>query len=139
MIALLYWLVPKELFKFIRRKPRTWAGVMVIYPFVSVIPQTIIYRVFFMHRYAYLFGNGWGMIAAATAAFGIGHVVFRHPVPVIITAIGGFIFAFNYHTTGSAPLSAIEHALYGDLAFTIGYSYYLYHASERTVEAVIEK
>ncbi|CAN5579032.1 hypothetical protein BH10PLA1_BH10PLA1_07550 [soil metagenome] len=134
MIALLYWLAPQQLFKFVRRKPRTWAGVMVVYPLVSVIPQTVIYRVFFMYRYAPLFGNGWLMIMAATVAFGLGHLIFRHPVPVLMTTVGGLIFALRYHATASAPLSAIEHAIYGDLAFTIGYSYYLYHASKRMTD-----
>ncbi len=30
MIGLLYWLAPQQLFKFGRRKRRTWAGVMVV-------------------------------------------------------------------------------------------------------------
>lgn len=136
LAALLYRLAPAQLFKLPRRKPRVWAMVMLAYPLISVVPQTIIYRVYFMHRYEMLFGSGWGMILAATLAFGLGHVIFRHPVPVVVTMIGGLIFAIRYHVTGSAPLSAFEHALYGDLAFTIGYGYYLYHGSVRSVEAM---
>lgn len=134
MVGLLYLLVPDEVFRFVRRKPRLWAVVMLVYPITSVVPQTIIFRVFFIHRYAPLFGNGWGMIVAAGLMFGFGHIIFRHHVPVLLTAIGGFIFAADYLATGSAPLSAIQHAIYGDLAFTIGYSYYLYHGSVRLAE-----
>lgn len=136
MLGLLYLLVPDQLFKLVRRKPRLWAIVMVMYPLMSVVPQTIIYRVFFMHRYEVLFGRGWLMIAMAALAFGLGHIIFRHSVPVLITTIGGFIFAWRYTVTGSAPLSLLEHSLYGNLAFTIGYSYYLYHGSVRATESL---
>lgn len=137
MIGLLYWLAKDQLFRFVRRKPKLWATVMVMYPLMSVVPQTIIYRVYFMHRYEVLFGSGWLMIVMAALAFGFGHVIFRHAVPVLLTTVGGLIFAWRYSLTGSAPLSVLEHSIYGNLAFTIGYSYYLYHGSVRATESFI--
>jgi hypothetical protein len=49
----------------------------------------------------------------------------------------GRLFAWRYQSTGSAALTAIEHALYGNLAFTIGFSRYLYHASTRTAGSLV--
>lgn len=140
--ALLLWgiltvLAPEDRFLLPRRKPKVWAMLLVLYPIASVIPQTIIYRVYFMHCYQPLFGDGWAMIVIATAAFALGHVIFRHPMAVLLTVAGGLLFCWRYHTTGSAVLSALEHALYGNLVFTIGYSRYLYHASTRAAEGLV--
>ena len=137
LFGLLSYMAPQDRFKLIRKKPRVWVTVMVLYPLLSVIPQTIIYRVFFMHRYQALFGSGALMLAAATLAFGLGHIIFRQPLPVLLTTVGGLLFAWRYMATGSAGYSAIEHALYGNLAFTIGFSRYLYHASTRTAESLV--
>jgi hypothetical protein len=137
LFGLLSYMSPDDRFKLLRKKPRVWAMVMLLYPLMSVIPQTIIYRVFFMHRYQVLFGNDLLMLTAATLAFGLGHVIFRHPLPVILTTIGGLLFAWRFMATGSAGYSAIEHALYGNLAFTIGFSRYLYHASTRMAESLV--
>jgi hypothetical protein len=135
MLALLLWWVrPETLLSLPRRDPRLWALVMCLYPLLSVIPQTLIYRVFFMHRYDALFGRGWRLVIAATLAFGFCHIVFRHPLPVAITTIGGLLFAWRYWKTRSAPISALEHALYGDIAFTLGYGAYLYHGSIEMIE-----
>jgi hypothetical protein len=58
---------------------------------------------------------------------------------VLLTLAGGLLFCWRYHTTGSAALSAVEHALYGNLVFTIGYSRYLYHASTRAAEGLVNR
>lgn len=47
-----------------------WALVIVLYPILSVYPQELIFRAFLFHRYAPLFGNGVGLVAASAAAFG---------------------------------------------------------------------
>jgi len=134
LAGLLYWLQPAAMFSFPRQQPNLWILVMCMYPIVSVVPQTIIYRVFFMHRYEPLFGKGWTMVFVATAAFALCHIIFKHPLPILLTSVGGLLFAWRYWSTGSAPLSALEHAIYGDLAFTIGYGWYLYHGSMRTMQ-----
>ena len=45
------------LFSFPKNNFHLWVIVMFIYPFFSVIPQEIIYRVFFYHRYKKLFSG----------------------------------------------------------------------------------
>lgn len=137
MIGLIWWFTPTLLFAFPRSRPKFWMIVICFYPIFSVIPQTIIYRAFFLHRYEPLFGSGWLMLVVAALAFGLAHLVFRHALPIILTTIAGFLFVWRYASTESAPASALEHALYGDMVFTVGLGTYFYLGSQRLVEQIL--
>jgi len=120
---------PELLFGMVRQRPLLWAAVMVLYPVLSVYPQGIIYRAFLMHRYAGLIGSDVAMIVVSAAAFGFLHIIFRNPLAVGMTFFGGLLFAWRYQASQSLALSAVEHALYGCLLFTVGLGQYFYHGS----------
>lgn len=54
------------------------------------------------------------------------HIIFRNPVAPLLTLPGGYLFATTYTRTRSLLITGIEHALYGDLVFTIGLGIYFY-------------
>jgi membrane protease YdiL (CAAX protease family) len=124
--AAVYWLAPSHLFGFVRRAPAFWAIVMLLYPVLSVYPQGIIYRAFFFERYRVLFPNPLILIAMSAVAFSFAHIIFRNPIAVIFTLIGGLLFAWRYGATNSLFTSSFEHALYGCWMFTIGLGEYFY-------------
>lgn len=109
-----------------RSRPVLWAVIMVAYPLLSVYPQELIWRAFFFHRYRLLFPGRWAMILASSLAFGYVHVLFLSPLAVVLTVVGGVLFAWTYERTGSILASSIEHALYGCLIFTIGLGEHFY-------------
>ena len=121
-----YFVAPGLLFNFIRRAPAFWAILMVLYPVLSVYPQGIVYRTFFFERYRALFPNPATLIMRSAAAFSFVHIIFRNPIAVGFTLIGGVIFAWRYAETGSLLTSSFEHALYGCWMFTIGLGDYFY-------------
>jgi membrane protease YdiL (CAAX protease family) len=121
-----YFLRPQLLFNFVRRAPIFWGVVMLLYPVLSVYPQGIIYRAFFFHRYRGLFPGTLQLILASAVAFAFVHIIFRNPLAVAFTFIGGLLFAWRYQETGSLFTSSLEHALYGCLMFTIGLGEYFY-------------
>jgi membrane protease YdiL (CAAX protease family) len=121
-----YFLRPQLLFNFVRRAPLFWGVVMLLYPVLSVYPQGIIYRAFFFHRYRGLFPGVLPMILASAAVFAFVHIIFRNPIAVTFTFIGGLLFAWRYQETRSLFTSSLEHALYGCLMFTIGLGEYFY-------------
>jgi membrane protease YdiL (CAAX protease family) len=123
--------VPELLFSFVRTHPRLWGAVMLLYPILSVYPQGLIYRSFLMHRYASLFSSEWAIILASAAAFSFMHIVFRNPLAVTLTFLGGLIFAWRYSVTGSLLTSSIEHAFYGCWLFTVGLGQFFYHGRVR--------
>lgn len=117
---------PREFLGFPRSNPGFWAVVMLAYPLFSVYPQELIFRAFLFHRYGSVFRNGWAMIAASALAFGFGHIVLNNWVAVAMTVIGGALFARTYQRTRSVLAASLEHALYGDLVFTLGLGMYFY-------------
>jgi uncharacterized protein len=121
-----YLFAPQRLFSFVRRTPVFWAIVMILYPVLSVYPQGIVYRAFFFERYRALFPNTAILIAMSAIAFSFVHIIFRNPIAVGFTLIGGLLFAWRYAVTGSLLTSSFEHALYGCWMFTIGLGEYFY-------------
>jgi len=121
-----YLLRPQMLFSFVRRAPWFWGLVMLLYPALSVYPQGIVYRAFFFHRYRELFQGRLGMVLPSAVAFAFMHIIFRNPIAVSFTLVGGLLFAWRYQQTGSLFTSSLEHALYGCLMFTIGLGDYFY-------------
>lgn len=131
LIALYTWQAhPERLLGFVQRRPLLWALVIFLYPVLSVYPQGVLYRVFLFHRYAGLFPHPAARIAASAMAFSCLHIVFRNPVAPAFTLVGGLLFAWTYARTRSAAASAFEHALYGDLIFTIGLGWFFYSGAQ---------
>lgn len=131
-IVLILKYAPAEFMNLPRSKPLLWLLVMVLYPTLSVYPQGIVYRVFMFERYRPLFGAGWGIVAASAAAFVVVHIVFRNPLALILTFLGGVLFALRYLQTNSLFVSSFEHALYGCAIFTVGIGRSFYHAAMRS-------
>lgn len=120
-------LFPQNLFDFPRKEPILWAILMIAYPLVSALVQEVIFRRFFFWRYRSLFnGNGIAIVINAML-FSFTHAVFLNPVAVILSFIGGFLFAFTFKRTRSLLLVTLEHTLYGNTLFTIGLGSFFYH------------
>src|SRR5579884_2011888 len=124
-----WWWKPQLLFSLIKRSPGFWALMMVIYPLFSVYPQEFLFRAYFFHRYQTLFGTEWPMIAASALSFGFVHIVLGNWIAVVLSAIGGVLFASTYRQSRSLLLVCIEHAIFGNFIFTIGLGLYFYHGN----------
>jgi uncharacterized protein len=116
----IWWYRPELLFSLIKRSPVIWAAIMILYPLISVIPQEVLFRGYFFHRYGPLFGARLGMIAASALAFGWVHIIFGNWISVALTTVGGVLFGATYRKSGSLLLACLEHALFGNFIFTIG-------------------
>ena len=116
----IWWFKPELLFSLIKRQPILWAAIMILYPLISVIPQEVLFRGYFFHRYGPLFGGRLGMIAASALAFGWVHIIFGNWISVALTTVGGVLFGATYRRSGSLLLACLEHALFGNFIFTIG-------------------
>lgn len=120
MTAVTWMTMPESFLIFPRERPGLWILVVVLYPALSVWPQEMIYRAFIFRRYALLFGPRAGYVLASALAFGFMHIIFVNTVAVVLSVLGGLLFAGNYARSRSLALVSIEHALYGCLIFTIG-------------------
>jgi hypothetical protein len=119
--------IPHRFLGLPQRAPAVWLAVMLLYPILSVIPQELIYRTFFFHRYGPLFGDArWLAIGVNGALFGFAHIIFGSYVSVLLTTLLGGLVAWRYDATRSFWAVWLEHSLYGCLVFTIGLGHYFF-------------
>jgi hypothetical protein len=126
LTALTLILVPNRFFQFPLERPVLWLVVMVLYPLLSVIPQELLFRSFFMKRYRTLFPRAQIMIGLSGLAFGFSHLPLDNLVGPSLAALGGMIFAASHAEHRSLKWATIEHALYGCFVFTVGLGWYFY-------------
>lgn len=134
LAALTGGLFPELFFRFPRESPRVWVLVMLLYPLLSVLPQEVMFRAFFMPRYAPLFGRGAALLAVNALAFAWAHVFFLNWIAPLLSLAGGWLLADTWQRTRDLRLVCIEHALYGQLVFTTGIGWFFYTGSTRAIE-----
>lgn len=126
IVALTAWFLPETFLSLPLQKPRFWLLIMVLYPVLSVWPQEVLYRAFLFARYRSLFRSDTGIIIASALAFGFAHVIFLNWIAIVMTTVGGLLFARNYARYRSLRLICLEHSLYGCLIFTVGLGRFFY-------------
>ena len=126
MLIFTWILIPEQLFSLPHKKPLAWVAVMVLYPLLSVVPQEILFRTYYLGRY-HLFMSPNTLRLTSAIAFGWVHIVLLNWVAVVFSMVGGVFFAETYLKTKSLACVCFEHALYGCYLFSIGLGYYFYH------------
>jgi len=119
-------LVDKNLlFIFPKTNFKLWLIVIFIYPFLSVIPQELVYRVFFFQRYFPNINRFYFPVFLNLVVFAYGHLVFSNMHAIIITAIVSPIFTYAY-LKKSFLTCVILHTLGGQIIFTLGLGKYFF-------------
>ena len=124
-MALVYLIKPDIFMQWPIEQPALWVTTLLIYPIVSVIPQEIIFRTFFFHRYKRIMPSKHVRWAVSTFAFGLAHLVYGNWIAVVVSWFGGALFGYRYMQTRSTPMVVIEHAIWGSFMFTVGLGTYL--------------
>ena len=118
---------PHRFLYFMERRPELWTLVMIFYPVLSVTVQEVLCRVFFFHRYGPLLENRALLLILLNAVlFGYAHIIFQNWEAVWISTLGGVLFAVRYWRTRSFWAVWLEHSMYGNLIFTIGFGSFFY-------------
>ena len=136
--AVIYFYDDRLLFIYVREIPLLWVLLMILYSLLVVYPQELIYRTFFFHRYKRFFSNHLVMIVISAVVFGYMHIVFQNVVAIILTLVGGVLFAITYHKTRSTFAASFEHALYGCFVFTVGLHSYFIQLNTRLLMEYIQ-
>lgn len=119
--TLCVWLIkPNALFCVPRSNLPLFGIILLVYTFLSVWPQEVIYRTFYFTRYSDLFPSKKLLIFVNAIVFSLAHIFFKNTLVLVLTFIGGLLFAYTYVKTKSTTLVSIEHALYGNWLFTVG-------------------
>lgn len=120
--TILYMLITNksELFHILYRKPKLWVVILFAYAMFSVYPQELIYRTLYFQRYRGLFKSNALFVLVNAIVFSLAHVFYRNSLVLLMTFLGGLLFALTYLKTKSTLLVSIEHAIYGCWLFTVG-------------------
>jgi membrane protease YdiL (CAAX protease family) len=121
MTIVYMWFTAKgDLFHVLFQKPKLWMLILFAYAMFSVYPQELIYRTLYFQRYESLFKSKSLFIFVNAIVFSLAHIFYRNPLVLLMTFLGGILFALTYDKTKSTLLVSIEHAIYGCWLFTVG-------------------
>ena len=109
-----------DLFHVLYQKPKLWIIILFAYAMFSVYPQELIYRTLYFQRYSSLFKSKSIFIFINAIVFSLAHIFYRNSLVLLMTFLGGILFALTYEKTKSTLLVVIEHAIYGCWLFTVG-------------------
>lgn len=96
-----------------------------LYPLLSALPQELIFRSLFFHRYGGLFASMAQARLANAALFSLAHLMYWSWVVMALTFVGGWIFAHVYLRRGF-PAVWVLHGIAGNVLFTVGMGRYFF-------------
>jgi len=102
-----------------------WLLLLLLYPLLSVLPQELIFRTYFFHRYKHIMPKKTVRIFVSATTFALAHIVYANWVAVGLAFLGGLLFSYTYSQSRSTFVCVIEHSLWGLWMFTLGIGRYL--------------
>ncbi|TWI35097.1 CPBP family intramembrane glutamic endopeptidase [Paracoccus sulfuroxidans] len=99
--------------------------VWTLYPLLSALPQELIFRPLFFHRYGALFPDQRVGLLVNAAVFSFAHLMYWSWIVAILTFAGGLVFALAYVRRGF-PSAWLFHGIAGNVLFTMGMGAYFY-------------
>lgn len=116
---------PERLFALTRHAPRWMLFILLLYPLLSALPQELIFRALFFHRYGALMPGRWAALAVNAAVFSLAHLMYWNPIVLVMTAIGGWLFGRAYLDRGF-PAAWFLHMIAGNSVFLVGMGGWFY-------------
>ena len=119
-----FWIFPHLFFQYPMEHFYAYLLTFFLYPVVSVLPQEIIYRVYFFHRYREIVPEKYLLMLSNAIIFGLTHFIYGNWVAPIATFLVSWIFIFNYLKSKSLLNVSLEHYIYGLIMFTVGFGHF---------------
>ncbi|MDH2328973.1 CPBP family intramembrane metalloprotease [Cereibacter sp. SYSU M97828] len=117
------WLQPWATFWLWRKEHGLFWALLVAYPLLSALPQEVIYRTLFFRRYATILPEGHFATVLNATLFSLAHLMFWNWVILLVSFVGGLLFAWSYRQRGLVEAWAL-HSLTGFLLFATGVGWY---------------
>ncbi|MDO5530351.1 MAG: CPBP family glutamic-type intramembrane protease [Paracoccus sp. (in: a-proteobacteria)] len=124
-LAVLVVAAPHAIFALPRYQPALLLMILALYPLLSALPQELIFRPLFFHRYGRLMPDARVAIWVNAGVFAFAHLMYWSLIVTLFTFVGGLIFARSYLQRG-LPEVWVLHAVAGNILFAIGMGVYFY-------------
>ncbi len=129
ILPLSYFIMGDRFLILLRERPDILILIWLLYPWLSVLGQEILYRPLFFRRYGELFPSEGIAIAINTLIFALAHAFFERWITFLLTLGGGFLFSVIYTRTKSFSTVFVLHWIAGGIIFTSGMRWYFYHGA----------
>lgn len=123
--AIMTWTYPNYQLNTSAERLRMLTRIWLLYPLLSALPQELIFRTLFFHRYGTLFARPWVAVLVNAAIFAFAHLMYWSAVVAGLTFLGGLIFAYYYLRRGFST-AWLLHALAGNMLFAVGMGAFFY-------------
>lgn len=129
-VALLGWAImmltqPENIRALTIPRVKFLALIWMLYPLLSALPQELIFRPLFFHRFGSLFPDRGTAVMVNAFVFSFAHLMYWSLIVAVLTLIGGWIFARAYLIRGF-PSAWILHGIAGNVLFTVGMGAYFW-------------
>ncbi|MDO5632107.1 MAG: CPBP family intramembrane metalloprotease [Paracoccus sp. (in: a-proteobacteria)] len=121
------WLSGRQdaIFNILRVQPEMLLMIWALYPLLSALPQELIFRPLFYHRYGSLFASRKQALMVNAAVFSFAHLMYWSAIVLLMTFVGGWIFGRAYLKHGF-PAAWLLHAIAGNIIFAVGMGVYFW-------------
>lgn len=118
---------PAALLTLPREMPRLMVLIAFFYPFLSALPQEIIFRPLFFRRYgALLPTDPRAQVVLNAGVFAGAHLMYWSWIVAAMTFAGGLVFAWSYRIRGNFPEAVVLHSVAGVVVFALGLGIFFY-------------
>jgi membrane protease YdiL (CAAX protease family) len=117
---------PGQMFLLWRMRPELLAAVIVLYPFLSALPQEVVFRALYFGRYGAILPGGRIALMLNAAVFALAHLMFWNWIVLVMSFAGGLVFAHAWTVRRSFPQAVLLHAVAGWVLFTFGMGMFFY-------------
>ncbi len=117
---------PEAAFFLLHNQPELLAMIWVFYPFVSALPQELLFRSLFFRRYHAILPNGRTAYLLNASLFSLAHLMYWSWIVALMTFAGGLLFTWAYRKRGSFFYAVLLHAIAGNIIFAVGLGIYFY-------------
>ncbi|WP_421905647.1 CPBP family intramembrane glutamic endopeptidase [Mameliella sp.] len=118
---------PESAFALIRINPALMLMIAALYPFLSALPQELVFRPLFFRRYGGLLPGGtWPPLVLNAALFSFAHLMYWSWIVAGMTFFGGLAFAWSYERRGSFAEAVLLHSIAGVILFALGLGVFFY-------------
>lgn len=119
--------VPEARWFLIERNPSLMLAIALLYPFLSALPQEIVFRPLFFRRYAAILPRRSDHAVLLNAAvFSFAHLMYWNWIVAGMTFAGGLVFAYSYRMRGNFPEAVVAHSMAGIVVFALGLGVFFY-------------
>ena len=117
---------PDDAFGLLLENPWFLLVIWVFYPFVSALPQELLFRALFYRRYMDILPNSRMVHFLNAAIFSFAHLMYWSWVVALMTFVGSLVFSWAYLRRQSFVYAVILHGISGNIIFLMGLGVYFY-------------